>query len=276
MSTQLRRMQLALGIRVVAVRHGKPLQLVRCLTHSSETNSIDGSGYQLPWAQHPTPFSNREPFVNRTVGTFLLRRIAGSHGYSFSVSEFLEGVKEAVFSLAGILSTPEKHDRLHTILSPRLCERVMLSLEGLPNGSRMHLDVESIRHLQLSCVNSVIGATEPGDEHTFEWLGQRVVASCSELRAMDDIGAKFTFQSGRELALEAASTHMEFQLGASFKTKEKFAILDSSREVVAGSNQFQDRYHMWRFSSDVVWNADVDYPFSWTILDINNHLTNIQ
>lgn len=252
------------------MEHRACLRLVRCLTHSA----VDSPNYQLPWTQHHTPFTHRESLINRTVGIFLLRRIAGSHGCSFSVSDFLQGVKEAVFSLADILSTPERQDSLHTILSPRLYERVRSSLDSLPSGSRMHLDVESIRHLQLCCVNSVIGATEPGDEHLFEWLGQRVVASRSELRAMDEIDAKFTFQSGRELALEAASTHMEFQLGASFRTKEKFAILDSTGEVVAGSNQFQDCYHMWRFSSDVPWNADIDYPFSWRILDINDYLTN--
>ena len=252
----------------------RTLQLVRRLTTPSETtSSIEGSSYQLPWTQHSRPFADREPFINRTVGLFLLRRIAGSHGYTFSVSEFLHGVKEAVFSLATILSSPEKHDSLHTVLSPRLCAGVRQSLDSMPSGSRMHLDVESIRHLQLSCINSVIGATDPGDEHTFEWLGQRVIASRSELRAMEEIEVKFTFQSGRELALEAASTHMEFQLGVGFKTKEKFAVLDSGGEVVAGSNQFLDCFHMWRFSSSVRWDGDVDYPFSWTILDINNHLT---
>ena len=233
----------------------------------------DSPAYVLPWSQHAKPLSQREPLVNRTVGLFLLRRIAGSHGYSFSISEFLEGVREAVFSLAGLLSSPERHESLQTVLDPRLYDNVRSSLERLPDGARMHLDVESIRQLQLACVNSVVGATEPGDEHTFSWLGQRVIASRTELRAMDEIDAKFTFQSGRELALEAASTHMEFQLGVSFRTKEKFAVLDRSGEVVAGSNQFRDCYHFWRFCSTVEWNADIDYPFSWIISDINNHLT---
>ena len=239
----------------------------------SQTPDGGFSSYVLPWSQHTRPFSEKESFLNRTVGLFLLRRIAGSHGYSFSVSEFLEGVKEAVFSLAGVISSPDRQESLKNILHPRLLESVRSSLNLLPEGARMHLDVESIRQLQLSCVNSVVGATEPGDEHTFHWLGQRVIASQSELRAMDEIDAKFTFQSGRELALEAASTHMEFQLGVSFKTKEKFAVFDRGGEVVAGSNQFRDCYHLWRFCSTVEWSGDVDYPFSWTILDINNHLT---
>ena len=255
-------------------RHRKqPYILLRCLTHSSEADSLDGPNYTLPWIQYPTPFASREPFLNRTLGLFLLRNIASSHGYSFSVSEFLEGAREAVFALSGILSTPDRQNSLATILHPRLCEQIRTSLERLPSGSRMHLDIESIRHMQLSCVNSVIGATEPGDEHMFNWLGQKVIASQSELKAMHDIGAKFTFQSGRELAMDAASTHMEFQLGVSFKTKEKFAVLDSSGEIVAGSNQFRDCFHLWKFSSDVEWEADIDYPFSWTILDINNYLT---
>ena len=244
-----------------------PGKLVRCLSLVSEDST-----YVLPWAQHAKPFSERESILNRSAGLFLLRRIASSHGYSFGVSEFLDGARDAVFSLAGALSSPERQEALPTILHPTLYESVKTSLDRLPDGARMYLDVESIRQLQLSCVNSVLGATEPGDEHTFSWLGQRVIASQSELRAMDETDAKFTFQAGRELALEAASTHMEFQLGVSFRTKEKFAVLDRSGEVVNGSNQFRDCYHLWRFCSTVDWNADVDYPFSWTILDINNHL----
>ena len=249
-----------------------PRLLARGLSSQAQ---VDGGSsiYVLPWSQHTKPFTDKESLLNRAVGLFFLRRIAGSHGYSFSVSEFLEGVKEAVFSLGSVLSSPEKHNSLHTILHPRLFESVRSSLDQLPHGSRMHLDVESIRQLQLSCVNSVVGATDPGDEHTFQWLGQRVIVSQSELRAMDEIDAKFTFQSGRELALEAASTHMEFQLGVCFKTKEKFAVLDRGGEVVTGSNQFRDGYHLWRFCSTVEWSGDIDYPFSWTILDINNHLT---
>ena len=254
-------------------RHRSPFLSVRCLTQTSDIEALGSTSYKLPWAQHAAPFHEREPLVNRIVGLFLLRRIANSHGYSFSVSDFLQGVKEAVFSLAGILSSPDmRQGSLHSVLHPRLHEGVKASLESLPSGWRMHLDVESIRHLQLSCINSVLGATEPGDEHTFAWLGQRVLASRSELRAMDDMDTKFTFQSGRELALEAASTHMEFQVCVSFRTKEKFAILSGSGEVIAGSNQFRDCHHLWRFSSDVDWDADVDYPFSWSILDINNHL----
>lgn len=257
-------------------RHRQPLLLVRYLTEASYEVNMSDSNYKLPWAQHSAPFYEREQLINRIAGLFLLRRIASSHGYSFSVSDFLQGVKEAVFSLAGILSTPERQDSLHAILHPRLYERITPSLASLQYGSRMHLDVESIRHLQLCCVNSVIGATEPGDEHTLSWLGQRVITSRTELRALDEINAKITFQSGREIALEAASTHMEFQLGVSFKTKEKFAILNSTSEVVTGSNQFRDCYHLWRFSSSVDWNGDIDYPFTWIIADINNHLNTSQ
>ena len=264
-----------------AIKRGKPfqlVQLVRCLTHSSETLNhcrLDGSSYRLPWSQHPAPFSDRESFINRTVGLYYLRKYSNSQGYSFSLSEFLQSVKEAVFSLAGILSMPDKQDSLETVLHPRLCERVTSSLESLPSGSRMHLDVESIRHLQLCRVNTVAGDAAAGDEHVFSFLGQRVIASRSELQAVYDINDAFTFRSGRELVWEAIQTHLEFQVGVRFKTKEKFAILNSAGEVIAGSNQFQDCYHMWRFYSDVA-STGGEYPFSWTILDINDHLTSAQ
>ena len=243
------------------------------LSARSLSSSVSGStSYQLPWVQNSEPFADREPFLNRAIGLFLLRRTANSHGHAFSVSEFLQGVKEAVFSLADILSSPERHGSLPDVLSPDIYAGVKRSLSSMPIGSRMHLDVESIRHLQLKCVNAVLGATEPGDEHVFEWMGQRVLTSRTQLKEMDEMDSKFTFQMGREMALEAASMHMEFQLSVSFKTKEKFAILDSAGSVIEGSNQFKDCYHIWRFGSTVSWDGDRDYPFIWTVQDINNYL----
>ena len=264
-----------------AVKRGKPfqlVQLVRCLTDSSETLNqcrLDGSSYRLPWTQHPTPFSDREPFINRTLGLYYLRKYSNAQGYSFRVSEFLQSVKEAVFSLAEILSTPDRQDSLESVLHPRLCERVTSSLEDLPSGSRMHLDVESIRQLQLCSVNSIAGEAASGDEHVFSFLGQQVIASRSELQATYDINNGFTFRAGRELVWEAVKTRLEFQVGVRFKTKEKFAVLNSAGEMIAGSNQFQDCYHMWRFCSDVALTRE-EYPFSWTVLDINDHLTSAQ
>ena len=250
---------------------GRTFLLARSHSSSYPTRSLDGSSYPLPWAQHSVPFSVREPFKNRLIGLFFLKRIANTHGYKFEVSEFLQGAKEAVFTVAEALSSPERRNILQSVLSPHLYTAVRQSLENLPSGSRMHLDVESIRHIQLRCVNSVVGATEPGDEHPLEWLGQRVIASKSELQALERADTKITFQTAREIGMTAAGIHMEFQLGVSFKTKEKFAVLDSGGQVVEGSNQFKDGYHLWRFGSTVSWEGD-DYPFSWTILDINNHL----
>lgn len=255
----------------VAPCFGRSFLLVRNHSSSYPTRSLDGSSYPLPWPQHSVPFSVKEPFMNTFLGLFFLRRIANTHGYTFKVSEFLQGAKEAVFAVAGALSSPERRSILQSVLSPHLYTTVRQSLESLPDGSRMHLDVESIRHVQLSCVNSVVGATEPGDEHPLEWLGQRVIASKSELQALERADTKITFRTAREIGMAAAGTHMEFQLGVSFKTKEKFAVLDSGGQLVEGSNQFKDGYHLWRFGSNVSWEGD-DYPFSWTILDINDHL----
>ena len=250
--------------------------LVGTRSHSSsfptDSGSVEGSGYPLPWAHHSGPVSPREPLVNRLIGLLLLRRIARSCGYTFTVSDFLHGAKEAVFSVAQTLSSPGSRDSLRGVLSPALYAGVSRALECLPGGARMHLDVESIRHVQLSCARSVVGATSPGDEHTLEWLGQRVVASKTELQAMHETDPKYTYRLAREIGVNAAQTHMEFELGVSFRTKEKFAVLDVNGKVLEGSNQFRDGYHLWRFGSDVVWDRE-DYPYSWRVTDINDYLT---
>ena len=242
--------------------------------HASQVHRSDNEehgGYSLPWVHYSRPFAIKEPFWNRLAGLFLLRRVSNMLGHSFSTSDFLIGVKEAIYVMADVMADQERHDQLDHLLDLSLCSVVRNSLNLLPQNARIHLDIESVRNLQLGTVNATVGLADSGDEHVIAWLGQKVITSQSKLQSLMEQDAKFTFQRAREIGLEASYSRLEFQLGVHFSTKEKFAVLDEAGRVVKGSNQFKDCFHFWKFGSQVSWDSD-EYPFQWTILDINNYM----
>ena len=265
--------------RFLRVRtHGNPLnnRQTRQLHASQVCRNIDNyeehdGGYSLPWVQYVRPFAAAEPFWNRLAGLFLLRRVANMLGHSFSTSDFLVGAKEAIYVIADVMTDQERHDQLDYLMDPALCSMVRNSLKLLPENAHIHLDIESVRNLQLGTVNTIVGAADSGDEHIIVWLGQKVITSQSKLQSLMDQDAKFTFQSAREIGLEASYSRLQFQLGVHFSTKEKFAVLDEAGRVVKGSNQFKDCFHFWKLGSLVSWDSD-EYPFKWTVLDINNYM----
>ena len=227
--------------------------------------------YTLPWTQYTTPPDTREPFWNRLVGFTLLRMASKNTGQSLSIAEFAAGVKQAINTLADTIAQPENHSELRQLLVPELCTAVEKSLEVLPAGYRLHLDVESVRSLRMDSVNSIVGASDPNDEHVISWLGQKVITSQEGLKQLDDgKNVKFTLSTARDLGKQAARTRLEFHIGVSFATKEKFVLMDEGGRVIQGSNQFKDGFHYWKFSSPV--DYDADYPFQWKIQDINNFM----
>ena len=190
------------------------------------------------------------------------------HGQQFSVSDFLLGARDSVYTLADVIAYQENHEQLHQLLQPVLCSAMENSLGNLPQNAHVHLDIESIRGLQLTGVNAVVGTADPGDEHVMAWLGHKVITSEAKLQKLAD---QFTFDSAKEIGQKAMATRLEFLLGVTFNTKEKFAVLDEGGQLVEGSNQFRDSFHFWRFSSLVEWGTD-GYPFQWSIVDINNYV----
>lgn len=240
------------------------------------TNWSSSSSYPLPWLQcskaSELSGATREPFWNRFAGLFLLRRVARMNGHGFHVSDFLLGVKDAIYALADIVADRARsEDQLQDVLGASLCAAVRRSLDSLPPGAHIHLDVESLRNLHLVAVNAAMGSAEEGDRHVITWLGQKVITSQSKLESLvnDSSGSKFSLSEARKIGMDATSTRLEFQLGVSFRTKEKFVVLDSSGAVVMGANQFRDCFHVWKFSTLVDWDTE-DYPFKWSVSDINN------
>ena len=192
--------------------------------------------------------------------------------------DFLHGVSDAVHTFADILADTTRHLELEYILAPVLYTAVKKSLQSLPENSQIHSEVDSVRGAYVCTMNTTFGDAEPGDRHIVSWLGQSVVTSKSKLAALLAGDDKFTFNRAQDLGREAALTRLDFQLGVSFMTREKFVVMDgdSGREIL-GSKEFRDCFHFWKFSSLVDWEReDVEYPFDWTIADINNHVRSIR
>lgn len=242
----------------------------------NNTETSSQSTYTLPWPHHSKPFASREPFLNRLVGQFLLSSIARKFGHSFSRVDFLHGVSDAVHTFADILADTTRHLELEYLLAPVLYTAVKKSLQNLPENLQIHSEVESVRGAYVCSMNTMFGDAEPGDRHIVSWLGQSVVTSKSKLAALLSGDSKFTFNSAQDLGREAALTRLEFHIGVSFLTREKFLVVDGSNgRKVQGSNEFRDCFHFWKFSSLVDWDSeDMEYPFDWTIIDINNYIKN--
>lgn len=237
--------------------------------HSSEVSRYEDEGYPLPWVHSRKPVRPSDPYLHRLVGLFLLKRVANLHGHRFSASEFLDGVRDAVYSLAEVMVHQDRHSQLEQFLGPRLHSAVSPALASLPEKAHIHLDIESIRNMHLSSVNAIVGEADLGDDHVISWLGQRVITSQSRLQNLMDEESRFTLERARELGREATLSRLEFRLGVSFGTKEKFAVLDEEGHVVIGSNQFRNCYHLWTLSSLTSWETE-EYPFQWTIVDVND------
>ncbi len=245
-----------------------PVAWRRLYTSQVIDEEVNGA-YPLPWNHNRKPLRPNDPYLHRQVGLFLLRRVANLHGSNFSVSEFLHGVRDAVYSLAKAITDQETHSQLELFLGRRLCSAVRRSLGALPENAHIHLDIESIRNMHLSSINATVGMADQGDEHVISWLGQSVITSQTGLQNLMDEDSRFTFSKAREIGKEATFSRLEFRLGVSFGTKEKFAVLDEEGRVVMGSNQFRDCFHFWTFSSLVAWETD-EYPFQWIIVDVND------
>lgn len=241
----------------------------------TENNESEAKAtYLLPWPYHPEPFANLEPIQNRIAGMFLLSSIARKFGHTFSRREFLYGVSDAVRALADILADKTRHLELEYLLAPVLYTAMKKSLQNLPENSQIQSEVESLRGAVICSISTIFGDAEPGDRHMVSWLGQNVVTSKSKLAALMQGDDKFTFNTAQELGKEASLTRLEFQIGVSFLTTERFLVVDGDRKV-QGSKEFRDCYHFWKFSSLVDWDNDVmEYPFDWTIVDINDYVKN--
>ena len=208
------------------------------------------------------------------VGKFLIRRIMNNLGFDFSVAEFLNGTRHAIHELAGMLATRERHEEISQVTSAELYQAIHSSLALLPSSCHIHLDVESVRNMEMVGFNTVAGQAASDDQHVVGGLGQKVVTSQSRMQHISENLSSFTTHQAREIALQASMARLEFSLSVAFQTREKFAVLDTaSGAVVQGSNQFVSCSHLWVLGSLV--DRDAEYPLRWTIMDINNFLHSV-
>ena len=200
------------------------------------------------------------------AGLFLLNRLV-----DFSRSEFLLGVKDAVYSIAEVLSDQTRHDELDQLMNRPLYRAVKQSLDNLPTDANIHLDIESIRHLQLCTVHGEVGEATTDDVFAVRILGQDIVSSEAKLESYSES----VFRGSKEERLEARESVLtmkaKFELGVGFSTREKYIVFSKEGRVVEGSNQYQTCHHLWKFSSPVDIDSE-EYPLEWTISSINGYL----
>lgn len=229
--------------------------------------------YPLPWPHLQKQFPSTTPPWNKVAGLHLLNRVIKSAtGGEFKAKEFLEGVEDSTKCFVQSLKD-RNLDVLKEILHPKLYHKVFHSLCQLPPTSQILTDVESIRHLKLTNVNSIVGTANSDDEHTISLFGQTIVTSQNQMEELleSQKGTSFDYELAKKIGKEATMSHMEFILTVTFTTKEKFAILDNDGKLIEGSNKFINGNHIWKYGSTVLWDNDY-YPFEWKLYDINDYL----
>ena len=200
------------------------------------------------------------------AGLFLLNRLV-----DFSRSDFLLGVTDAVYSVAEIFSDQSRHIELERLMNRPLYSAVKQSLDSLPTDSNIHLDIESIRHLQLCTVHSEVGEAATDDVFAVRILGQEIVSSEAKLQSYSESILRGSKEERLEARESVLTMKAKFELGVGFSTREKYIVFSSEGKVVEGSNQYQTCHHLWKFSSPVDSESD-NYPLEWTISDINGYL----
>ena len=253
------------------IRLGLPLHATQLMKSSTGAGS-ERNEYILPWPHCSRPIARRAPLWHRIAGQFLLHRGSQRLGTFFSTSDFLLGVSDAVKAYGEAINQTSYQD-LEAMLSPPLYKIINSSLCNLSEGSEVDMAVTAVKGQALCSVSAVFGHASQDDEHSIEWLGQKLVTSKSRMMEILEGNSNFTFKNARSLGAEATMNRLEFILGVSFFTRTYFKVVDSSGQILQGNNEFVDDYHYWKFSSQVAYEEE--YPYKWIIADINNFMHNI-
>lgn len=223
--------------------------------------------YLLPWPHYSRPIARRAPLLHRLAGLFLLHRGSEKLRSAFSMDDFLLGVSDAVGAFADALSENRHHD-LKAMVSPTLYKSIDISLQSLPLGATIDMDTSIIKGQTMCSVSAIYGCAVPDDEHSIEWLGQKVISSKSQMMKLAEEDSRITFKKARDVL--GTDDRLKFVLGVSFFTRACFKVLSNTGQLIQGHNHYFDGFHYWEFSSLV--HYDKEYPFKWTVTNINNFL----
>lgn len=241
------------------------------LVTSRRMSASCSDDYPLPWPHFDKPFPVGESPWSRLAGLFLLKRLLLNHGdHHFSLSELLQGVRDCVFHVAAVLSDPVRHVELREIVHPDLHRTLQSALQGLPSSARLQVDIESLQHLRLAAVNTIIGDAPQDDTHTISLLGQKIITSQKAMEEVIENRDRFTAQTARNMGREAFLTKIVIQFMVSFSTTETYSIIEEDGRILMGSNTPREACHIWKFGSAFDWGSS--YPLQWTIYDINQYL----
>ena len=232
--------------------------------HTEELNQ-----YPLPWPHYSRPIARRAPLLHRLAGQFLLQRRLKQFRSAFLKTDFLLGVSDAFGAFTYALNERRYHD-LEAMLSPTLYKSIDVSLHNLPLGATINVDASAIKGQTVCSVSAIFGDATPDDEHTIEWLGQKMITSKSEMMKLIEGDSRFTFKNARALGIEATLDRLEFVLGVSFFTRTCYKVVNNTGHLIQGHNHYVDDFHYWEFSSLI--HYDREYPLEWIISNINNFL----
>lgn len=233
----------------------------RCLSiHTHQTS------YPLPWPKSLKPVNPYSSVLDKLAGLFLLNRLV-----DFSQSDFLLGVKDAVYTTVEVLSDKNRHQELENLMTEDLYLAVKESLNVLPLSATMHLDIESIRHIQLCTINGRVGEASADDVFALKIFGQDIVSSEANIQTYSETILKGSKEEREKAGESVLTMKANFEVGVGFSTQEMYMVFGDSGKVLKGSNQYQTCHHLWTFSSPVDLESD-SYPLDWTISDINGYL----
>lgn len=224
--------------------------------------------YPLPWPPLSHQHNSTRSYLNNFAGIFLLKQLAPQ----FSKLEFLQGVKDAVYTIAEVISDQCRHDELEYLLTKRLYAAIKPSLDQFPSSASIHLDIESLRHLQLRTIEGTIGEAPQEDIFTVKLLGQRLIASEANLEMYSDVFFRGTKEDRLAASEAVLSMKSNFELGVTFLTREKFVVFGKDGQVMNGSNKVKSFWHFWKLSSPVNFEQDGKHSLDWTVSDINDFL----
>lgn len=248
---------------------------------------------EFPWKQSKTDIFKTDPFIHRAVGFFLLRRMLSEVRISFDVKEFANGAKSAILALIHSIQSTDKDRNLEGMLGSSLYRQMNVAFKNMRfDNEYLNLEVEKIENLKVSGARFLFGEADAGDEEIVSYLGQKVILSRSEVDGLADeasgLGASkkliSAFTDGKRVGEEALFKSISFQIDIKFETLERLYLTfplsednEGEHDIVEGSQDLMKCYHKITMETPVQvyrMQSVSEYPLSWSIVDIDDHLGN--
>ncbi|XP_028396499.1 uncharacterized protein LOC114538287 [Dendronephthya gigantea] len=206
-----------------------------------------------------------------------MNKILNNVNAPFNKQEFLKGTQLAVGAVSNAISTKDV-TRLQEMMGTRLSQCYKNAFFTLSeNKQKLNLELEETKVIDITGVKSIFGKADPSDKHILRVCGQEIVGSKTKLQTVME-ESNSPWDDSKDIGADAAKLGVTFQINVKFKTLERFSICSSgTNEVISGSNELQQCYHVWTFESFVDWltfdrETNESYPISWQISDMDKFI----